>query len=42
MNEIKFKETKNGIVCGYCGWKIDKPSDSLNCCPQQIMETVEN
>ena len=29
--KIKYSETKNGIVCGYCGWKIDKPSDSLNC-----------
>jgi len=29
--KIKFKETMNGIICGYCGWKIDKPSDSLNC-----------
>lgn len=28
---IKFKEVGNGIVCGYCGWKIDKPSDSLDC-----------
>jgi len=30
-HKIKFKETKNGIICGYCGWKIDKPSDSLSC-----------
>ena len=31
MRKAKYSETENGITCGYCGFKIDKPSDSRNC-----------
>lgn len=40
--KIKYQETKNGVICGYCGWKIDKPSDSQKCLAVGDQLMVEN